>query len=118
MNQKMILTAIVVIAMLAAATLTFAQGDKTLPLADYGPYRIGRMDLTLIDESRGDWEIDVIVWYPAITEEVTPGLTSVISYFSMAFFGYYLQDLEGYVEYLTEDYVQWFEDLTWGVYEE
>jgi predicted dienelactone hydrolase len=38
-------------------------------------------------------------------------------HFSTAFFGYYLQEQETYIEYLTETYVNNFEDLAWGVYE-
>ncbi|MFC1961377.1 hypothetical protein ACFLYO_11795 [Chloroflexota bacterium] len=39
-------------------------------------------------------------------------------HFSTTFFGYYLQDNEDYAEYLTEEFVEQFEDLAWGVYEE
>jgi predicted dienelactone hydrolase len=38
-------------------------------------------------------------------------------HFSMAFFGYYLQEHEDYAEYLTEDFVEQFEYLAWGSYE-
>ncbi|MFC1961417.1 alpha/beta hydrolase family protein [Chloroflexota bacterium] len=45
-------------------------------------------------------------------------LNSFWKQFSTAFFGQHLQGQENYAEYLTEEYVEQFEGLAWGVYEE
>lgn len=50
-----------------------------------------------------------------------PGFSTTedtIKHFALAFFGKYLQGNEDYTEYLTEDFVEQFESLVWGVYEE
>jgi len=39
-----------------------------------------------------------------------------MNHFATAFFGYYLQDRDDYVEYFSEDFVAQFDDLAWGVY--
>ncbi|MBN2045918.1 MAG: hypothetical protein JW757_12920 [Anaerolineales bacterium] len=41
---------------------------------------------------------------------------SRINHFTVAFFGYYLQGREEYLEYFSEKFVAQFEDLAWGVY--
>jgi len=41
---------------------------------------------------------------------------SRINHFAVAFFGYYLQGHEEYVDYFSEDFVSQFDDLYWGVY--
>ena len=40
-----------------------------------------------------------------------------MNHFITAFFGYYLQGREEFVEYFSEDYVDLHGDLAWGVYE-
>jgi predicted dienelactone hydrolase len=39
-----------------------------------------------------------------------------INHFTVAFFGYYLQDQTEYADYFSEDYISQFNDLFWGVY--
>ena len=41
---------------------------------------------------------------------------SRLKHFATAFFGYYLQGHKEYAEYFSEDFVNQFEDLAWGVY--
>ena len=41
-----------------------------------------------------------------------------IHHFTTAFFGYYLQGRDDYARYFSEDFVEQFDDLAWGVYEE
>jgi predicted dienelactone hydrolase len=38
-------------------------------------------------------------------------------HFAIAFFGYYLQGREEYLEYFSEGFVSQFENLAWGLYE-
>ncbi|MBN1964978.1 MAG: hypothetical protein JW910_10040 [Anaerolineae bacterium] len=47
--------------------------------------------------------------------ENTPDGAAYYRHFSTAFFGYFLQGQEDYADYLTEAYVDDFEDLVWGV---
>lgn len=47
-----------------------------------------------------------------------PELRVWINHFATVFFGYYLQGQEDYAQYLTAEYVEGFEDLAWGAYEE
>ena len=44
------------------------------------------------------------------------GVRLRMKHFASAFFGYYLQGREDYVEYFLEDFVSQFDDLAWGVY--
>jgi predicted dienelactone hydrolase len=46
-----------------------------------------------------------------------PEVMKRINHFVTAFFGYYLQGQEEYLEFISADYVTQFEDLAWGVYE-
>jgi predicted dienelactone hydrolase len=46
-----------------------------------------------------------------------PGLSPLALHFATAFFGDHLQGQEDYAEYLTEEYVEQFEDLAWGPYQ-
>lgn len=39
-----------------------------------------------------------------------------INHFVTAFFGRFLQGREDYAEYFSEDFVEQYEDLVWGVY--
>lgn len=41
---------------------------------------------------------------------------SKLKHFAVAFFGYYLQGREEYANYFSEEFVEKFEDLAWGVY--
>jgi len=41
---------------------------------------------------------------------------SRINHFTVAFFGYYLQGCEDFVNYFSDDYISQFDDLFWGVY--
>jgi predicted dienelactone hydrolase len=40
-----------------------------------------------------------------------------IKHFMTAFFGYQLQGREDYLEYFSQDFVNQFEDLAWGIYQ-
>ncbi len=40
-----------------------------------------------------------------------------MKHFATAFFGYYLQGRTEYLDYFSEDYVNSFDDLAWGVYQ-
>lgn len=42
----------------------------------------------------------------------------IVFHLMTAFFGYYLQENEDYAEYLTPEFIEQFEDVVWGVYEE
>lgn len=46
------------------------------------------------------------------------GTMKRINHFATAFFGYYLQGKSEYRDYFTEDFVNQFDDLAWGVYED
>lgn len=41
-----------------------------------------------------------------------------MKHFASAFFGYYLQGREDYLAYFSEDFIDRFDDLAWGVYED
>ena len=49
---------------------------------------------------------------------VTTGPVEHMQHFATAFFGYYLQGREDYAEYFSENFVNQYDDLAWGVYEE
>jgi hypothetical protein len=40
-----------------------------------------------------------------------------MQHFATAFFGYYLQGRQDYAEYFSQEFVEQYEDLAWGVYE-
>jgi predicted dienelactone hydrolase len=44
------------------------------------------------------------------------GPANGMRHFATAFFGYYLQGREDYLEYFSEDFVAQFDDLAWGLY--
>lgn len=46
-----------------------------------------------------------------------PLFVDYFKHFSVAFFGFYLQGVEDYADYLTEPYIAGFDDLAWGAYE-
>ena len=50
--------------------------------------------------------------YLPFNEESVPRL----KHFAVAYFGYYLQGREEYIEYFSQDFVNQFNDLVWGVY--
>ena len=39
-----------------------------------------------------------------------------MAHFTVAFFGYHLQGRDDYAQYFTEEFVNQFDDLAWGVY--
>ena len=41
-----------------------------------------------------------------------------MDHFVTTFFGYHLQGRDDYAGYFSEDFVERFDDLAWGVYEE
>lgn len=43
------------------------------PLSELGPYYVGTVALTLVDERRAGREISVVLWYPALKEEDSYG---------------------------------------------
>jgi predicted dienelactone hydrolase len=47
---------------------------------------------------------------------LTPVPVERMQHFATAFFGYYLQGREDYAEYFSEDFVEQYNDLAWGVY--
>lgn len=49
----------------------------TLALSDYGPNFIGKRKYSFEDSSRGDRQVDITVWYPAIKPEGFTGTSAV-----------------------------------------
>lgn len=45
-----------------------------------------------------------------------PELVERMQHFATAFFGYYLQGRQDYAEYFSQEFVDQYEDLAWGVY--
>jgi len=45
-----------------------------------------------------------------------PEIVAQMKHFAVAFFGYYLQGREDYAAYFSEDFVNQYDDLFWGVY--
>jgi hypothetical protein len=49
----------------------------TLPLSDYGPKFVGKRKYIFEDSSRGDRQVDITVWYPAVKPEGFTGTSAV-----------------------------------------
>lgn len=52
---------------------TWVIPDTPFPFSQPGPYFAGRMELTVIDQSRNNREIRIEIWYPAIKQTKTDG---------------------------------------------
>ena len=50
----------------ASPKVTATQSLDYFPLAEKGPYFVGRMKVDLVDASRGDKPVSIMVWYPAL----------------------------------------------------
>jgi predicted dienelactone hydrolase len=57
---------------LAITPLAGAQETPTPPLTEPGPYGVGQVRMTFIDESRGDRELETDIWYPVDKARGTP----------------------------------------------
>ena len=57
----------------ATATLQEVELSALFPLSEPGPYYAGSKSLKLVDEGRGNREIDVVLWYPALKEKDAKG---------------------------------------------
>ncbi len=71
-SWKIMVAGCLVLALLASLSGPLAAQNSDvegLPLADYGPYGVGRMNMTFVDESRGERDLAVAVWYPAVIPE-------------------------------------------------
>ena len=63
--KSIFLLVVVALLILPLPGFTVAQDEDTLLLADYGPYGIGRMEISFVDESRDGTEVRTEIWYPA-----------------------------------------------------
>ncbi len=57
----------------ATATLSEAELSALFPLSEPGPYYAGSRSIRLVDQSRGNREIEVVFWYPALKEKDAKG---------------------------------------------
>lgn len=74
------LVLLIVLLLLGALTVLAGDGqsqeDRLPPLTDPGPYGVRLMNMTFVDESRDDWEIETFILYPADKSQGTPAMRS------------------------------------------
>lgn len=69
MLKRFLLVMVLILTILALNVFVIgvqAQAVEQSPLIEPGPYGVGRTLLTFIDESREDWELQTLIWYPAV----------------------------------------------------
>ena len=58
----------------ATATIPLViQESDPFPLSEPGPYYVGKLDYTIVDESRNDRQIELTIWYPALKKTTDEG---------------------------------------------
>lgn len=72
-NKALRFVLVLITIMLAITTISGVSAQEeesaTLELADYGPYEVGRMEMTFVDETREDRAVRIQIWYPALRPE-------------------------------------------------
>jgi predicted dienelactone hydrolase len=64
----------------ATATIPLVtQEPVSFPLSERGPYFVGKLEHTIVDESRSDRKIQLDIWYPALEQTDDDGRTITIN---------------------------------------
>lgn len=125
--------------------MTDARILAVMPMAPEGAWLFGERGLAAVDrptliigatEDRGDhgcpYEIEAVFIFEHLGTPdramisfigrshymiMIPELVERMQHFATAFFGYYLQGRQDYAEYFSQEFVDQYEDLAWGMYE-